>query len=149
AGAGLAWPTIITGSALGAPGVPPASERVLVGHIGVANRGMQNLPEHPKNTIAVCDVDQGHLAAAKAKAEKLTGGQVAAYSDFRKLLENKDIDAVVISVPDHWHALITIAACEAGKDVYCEKPLTLAIAEGRAMVEAARRTKRIVQTGSQ
>ena len=69
--------------------------------------------------------------------------------DFRQLLDQKDIDAVIVATPDHWHALITIAACEAGKDVYCEKPLSLAVVEGRKMVEAARKHNRVVQTGSQ
>ena len=76
-------------------------------------------------------------------------GKCEVFGDFRKLLEMPGIDAVVISTPEHWHALPTIAACEAKKDVYCEKPLTLFVAEGRKMVEAARRNKCIVQTGSQ
>ena len=76
-------------------------------------------------------------------------GKCAVFGDFRKLLEMPGIDAVVVSTPEHWHALPTIAACEAKKDVYCEKPLTLFVAEGRKMVEAARRNSCIVQTGSQ
>jgi predicted dehydrogenase len=79
----------------------------------------------------------------------LTEGRAKGFKDFRQLLEEKDIDAVIVATPDHWHALITIAACDAGKDVYCEKPLSLAVVEGRKMVEAARKYGRIVQTGSQ
>lgn len=149
AGLSFALPTIITSQALGSQNVLPASERIGIGHIGVGGQGSSNLYSHAQNTVAVCDVDRKKLAAAKEQAEKLTGRPCAAYSDYRKLLEDKNVDAVVISTPDHWHALITIHACEAGKDVYCEKPLTLTIAEGRAMVNVARRTKRIVQTGSQ
>jgi myo-inositol 2-dehydrogenase / D-chiro-inositol 1-dehydrogenase len=148
AACGIALPTILTSKALGAPGVPAASERILVGVIGIGGQGNGLLSAHLKNTVAVCDVDQTRLAAAKDRVEK-AGGRCEAYTDYRKLLENKDIDAVVISTPDHWHALPTIDACEAGKDVYCEKPLTLTIAEGQAMVKAARRYNRIVQTGSQ
>jgi predicted dehydrogenase len=99
--------------------------------------------------VAVCEVDQTRLAEAKAAAEKDTGKPCAAYRDYRKLLDDKNVDAVVITTPDHWHALMTIDACAAGKDVYCEKPLTLAVSEGRAMVQAARKYGRIVQTGSQ
>jgi len=148
AGAGLAFPTIITGPALGAADVPAASERVRLGFIGVKNRGMQNLRPLMKHAVAVCDVDKVVLAAAKEAVEK-ANGSCAAYTDYRKLLESKDIDAVVISTPDHWHALQTIHACQAGKDVFCEKPLSLTIHEGQAMVKAARRYNRIVQTGSQ
>lgn len=144
----LAVPTILTGNALGAPGVEPASERLRLGFIGVKNRGMQNLAPLMKHAVAVCDVDRSVLAAARARVEKANGA-CEAFTDYRKLLERKDIDAVVISTPDHWHALQTIHACEAGKDVFCEKPLTLVVAEGQAMVKTARRTGRIVQTGSQ
>jgi len=151
AGVGLSFalPTIITSQALGNQNVPPASERIRLGFIGVGNQGNNNLKPHLMNTVAVCDVDKKRLADAQARVEKATGKPCAAYGDYRKLLENKDVDAVVVTVPDHWHALITIHACEAGKDVYIEKPLTLTIREGRAMVNAARRTQRIVQTGSQ
>ncbi len=100
------------------------------------------------HAIAVCDVDKEVLAKA-VKAVEQTGRKCDAYSDYRQVLERKDVDAVVISTPDHWHALMTIHACEAGKDVYCEKPLSLTISEGRKMVQAARKHERIVQTGSQ
>jgi predicted dehydrogenase len=94
-------------------------------------------------------VDKNVLAAAKALVEKQNGGSCLADGDYRRLLDRKDIDAVVVTTPDHWHALPTIHACMAGKDVYCEKPLSLTVAEGRAMVKAARKYNRIVQTGSQ
>ena len=124
-------------------------EQIRIGHIGVGNQGRANLKHHIKNTVAVCEVDSKRLAEAKAQVEKATGKKCAAYSDYRKLLADKNVDAVVVTTPDHWHALITIDACAAGKDVYCEKPLSLTVSEGRAMVNAARRYKRIVQTGSQ
>jgi len=151
AGVALSLPTIIASCARGvrAKGIPPASERILIGCIGVGNQGSGNLKAFLKDVIAVCEVDKDRLAAAKDRVEKNNGNSCAAYGDYRRLLENKDVDAVVVTVPDHWHALITIHACAAGKDVYCEKPLTLTIAEGRAMVKAARRYKRIVQSGSQ
>src|SRR5678815_2644035 len=125
-----------------------ANERIITGHIGVGGRGNENLKEFLKNAAAVCDVDKAR-AAATAKKVEAAGNSCEVFSDYRKLLDRKDIDAVVISTPDHWHALTTIHACQAGKDVYCEKPLSLTIAEGRKMVEAARANKRVVQTGSQ
>src|SRR5690606_10211110 len=96
----------------------------------------------------VCDVDKKHLAKA-AKTAGEGGRKIATFGDYRQLLDDKNVDAVVVSTPDHWHALATIDACRAGKDVYCEKPLTLTVAEGQTMVDVARQTKRIVQTGSQ
>jgi predicted dehydrogenase len=141
-GAAAAWPALVPASVL------DANERPRIGHIGLRNRGEQNLNALLKRSVAACDVDKEVLAktleAAEKKGQKLDGS-----GDYRRLLERKDVDAVVISTPDHWHALMTIHACEAGKDVYCEKPLTLTIAEGRAMVAAARKHGRIVQTGSQ
>ena len=98
--------------------------------------------------MAICDVDS-KVAAAAVDIVSEKGPTPKVYGDYRQLLEDKGIDAVVITTPDHWHALMTIDACKAGKDVYCEKPLSLAIAEGRRMVNAAREHKRIVQTGSQ
>jgi predicted dehydrogenase len=125
-----------------------ANERIVTGHIGVGGQGRGNLKGFLSYAGAVCDVDQKHLAQA-AKMVEGTGRSCATFTDYRKLLDRKDIDAVVISTPDHWHALPTIHACEAGKDVYVEKPLTLTIGEGRKMVEAARQHGRVVQTGSQ
>jgi predicted dehydrogenase len=124
-----------------------ANERIVFGFIGVGGMGTGNLKKHLTDTAAVCDVDQKHMARA-VKLVEGKGGKCDAYGDYRKLLERRDIDAVVISTPDHWHARTTVDACEAGKDVYCEKPLSLTVVEGRKMVEAARRNKRVVQTGS-
>lgn len=120
-----------------------ANEKIVTGHIGVGGQGTSNLGGFGSQIAAVCDVDKDRAAAAGKK----TGGEV--YSDYRQLLERDDIDAVVISTPDHWHAITTIHACQAGKHVYVEKPLALTIPEGRAMVKAARKHERIVQTGSQ
>ena len=148
----FAAPYFVPGRAFG------ANERVNLGFIGCKNRGMQNAEgfqivgkdagKMPVNCAAVCDVDTSVIAAAVKAVEK-TGHKPSTFGDYRKMLERKDIDAVVASVPDHWHAVITIDACGAGKDVYCEKPLSLFVSEGRRMVDVARQTGRIVQTGSQ
>src|SRR3954465_15776309 len=152
--AALALPTIVSPRGFGSPKSAAPSDRVRLGFIGVGNRGGQNLGTFLKmldrvDIVALCDVDSSHLADASAKVEGVTKNKFAKYGDYRKLLEKKDVDAGVVSTPDHWHALTTIDACLAGKDVYCEKPLTLTIAEGQAMVAAARAHKRIVQTGRQ
>jgi predicted dehydrogenase len=136
------FPTIIPSSAFG------ANEAIRVGHVGVKNRGMQNLKPLLGETVALCDVDRNVLGSAHEFVKK-ADRSCKTFSDYRKLLDDKDIDAVVVSTPDHWHALITTDACAAGKDVYCEKPLSLTIEEGKAMVAAARKYNRIVQTGSQ
>jgi predicted dehydrogenase len=124
-----------------------ANDRITTGHIGVGGMGTGNLRAFMKNAVAVCDVDSKRLGKAAELVEK-ANGKCEAFDDYRKMLDRKDIDAVVISTPDHWHAIPTIQACQAGKDVYCEKPLSLTISEGRKMVEAARTNNRIVQTGS-
>lgn len=124
------------------------SEAVRVACVGLGGQGRGNMKAVRKNVVALCDVDTDHLATAAKEFDKSDAKPVT-QSDYRKLLERKDIDAVLCSTPDHWHALVTVDACKAGKDVYCEKPLTLVVAEGRAMVKAARDNKRIVQTGSQ
>src|SRR2546426_9062460 len=95
--------------------------------------------------VAVCDLYPPHLARAKEWA----GPSAKEYKDFRRLLEQENIDAVLIATPDHWHAIPTVLACQAGKDVYVEKPLAYSIREGRAIVDAARRYNRVVQTGTQ
>jgi len=146
--AGLALPNIFLNRTKAATGQNP-SELIRVGFIGTGGQGMSNLRALMKNAVAVCDVDKNHLENARRAVEKATGRNPAVYSDYRRLLEDKSIDAVCISTPDHWHALPAIHACEAGKDVYVEKPLTLTIHEGRVMRAIARRTGRVLQTGSQ
>ena len=149
-----------------APGrVLGANERVRLGFIGVGNRGCQLLKgflAHPDaQVVALCDVYEPYLygalstgsipaspawASASPRCRKIEG-DVGRVKDFRTVLDRKDIDAVVIATPDHWHAIQMIAACRAGKDVYVEKPLSMTIVEGRAMVDAARKYDRIVQVG--
>lgn len=143
-------------SALAAPLILPrrvfgANERITVGAIGVRNQGAGNLKRFlaaGADVAAICDVDS-QVAASAAGIVAGQGPECRIYGDYRELLDQPGIDAVVITTPDHWHALMTIDACAAGKDVYCEKPLSLTIAEGRRMVNAARQHQRIVQTGSQ
>jgi predicted dehydrogenase len=126
-----------------------ANDRVQVGFIGYGLIGSEHVRDFKKQSdadlAALSDVYQPRLEQGVAAC----GGQAKSYSDFRKLLDDKDIQAVVISTPDHWHALMTIMACAAGKDVYVEKPLTLFVREGKWMIEAARRYKRVVQVGTQ
>lgn len=147
-GAGLALPNLFLNRTRAQTGANP-SEFIRVGFIGVGGQGNSNLSALIKNAVAVCDVDSDRLAKVKKKVEDANKRPCAAFKDYRQMLESKEIDAVAVSTPDHWHTLPAIHACEAGKDVYCEKPLTLTIAEGQALVKVARRTKRIVQTGSQ
>lgn len=147
-------PTIVSPRVFGGHKSAAPSDRVRLGFIGVGNRGGQNVDTflkmlHRTDIVALCDVDSSHLDKIRRRVESKTARPCATFGDYRKLLDNKDVDAVVISTPDHWHALATIDACQAGKDVYCEKPLTLTIAEGHAMISAARTNRRIVQTGSQ
>ena len=128
----------------------PPSERVRVGMIGVGNQGgpKNNLKYFVKNVVALCDLDKTYLGEASDFLQKEAGITATMTDDYRRLLDAKDIDAVVVTVPDQWHATMTIEACKAGKDVYCEKPLTLMIGEGRPMINATRQFERVVQTGS-
>ena len=147
-------PTIISPRAFGSPSAAAPSDRIRLGFVGLGNRGSDNLNQLLKKSdrvdiVALCEVDAQRLKDAQQLVAEASGRKCPGYVDYRQLLENKDVDAVVITTPDHWHALPTIDACVAGKDVYCEKPLTLTIAEGQAMVAAARSHNRIVQTGSQ
>jgi len=126
-----------------------ANDRVRIGFIGVGNRGDQVLDaflaQKDADVVAVCDLKQSY----RDFAAKKIGTSPTQYQDYRKLLEHRDLDAVAVCTPDHWHALQTIQACQAGKDVYCEKPLSLCVSEGRKMVDAARRHNRVVQVGLQ
>ncbi|HXK06557.1 MAG TPA: Gfo/Idh/MocA family oxidoreductase [Verrucomicrobiae bacterium] len=135
------------GLAMAAP-----SDRIRVGFIGLGGQGTSRLNEflrHPDvDAAAVCDVDAAHVDRAAEIVTRARGQAPAKFHDFRKLLELKDLDAVMIATPDHWHALPTILACQAGKDVFVEKPLCYSIGEGRAMVAAARRHDRITQMGN-
>ncbi len=145
-GAFLGLPASVYHAALLAQDKPSNTPRIA--SIGVGGQGTGNMKAILKYVVAVCDVDKDHLAKAAAIVEK-AGTKPVTTGDYRQVLDSKDIDAVLVSTPDHWHALPTVHACQAGKDVYCEKPLTLFITEGRAMVNAARANKRVVQTGSQ
>jgi len=140
---------LVSAAAFSTGKVTGANDRVNVALIGCGGRGRADadlLRQIPGvSVVAVCDVFEPHAAAAKAWA----GGGCQTYSDFRNLLEQRDIDAVLVATPDHWHAAVTVLACQSGKDVYVEKPLAHDIREGRKMVEAARRYNRVVQTGTQ
>jgi len=128
-------------------------ETVNVAIIGIRNRGKdhyRNLAKIPNVRIAtLCDIDQRLLPEAVADVEKLTGYKPSTETEYRKVLDDKNIDAVTIATPNHWHALQTIWACQAGKDVYVEKPVSHTLLEGRMMVDAARKYNRMVQTGTQ
>ena len=147
AGAALAWPAIVPSSVFGANA---PSNRITMGSIGVGGQGSGNMRgfngQPGCQVIAVCDVDTEH----RQKAAKRIGLDAkACYNDFRDLIARDDIDAVSIATPDHWHVPTSIAAVRAGKDVYCEKPLTLTIAEGRTLADEVKRYGRVFQTGSQ
>ena len=151
AAAGVCAFDIIPGSVFAQPA---PSDRINFGHIGIGGRGSGFLRAEsggptkpganlggtgdrtlrPARSVALCDVDTARLD----KAATRVGGHPKLYKDFRRLLDDKDVDAVFIATPDHWHALMAIMACEAGKDVYVEKPACLTIEEGRAMVQANR-----------
>lgn len=123
-----------------------------MGFIGVGGMGTNRLNgflKHPDvNVTALCDLDTSHVERAAAIVEKSRGVKPPTFKDFRQVLERKDVDAVCIATPDHWHALPTVQACRAGKDVFVEKPLSFSIGEGRAMVKAAREHKRVTQMGN-
>ncbi len=134
--------------------VAGANDRIRVALIGCGGQGRGDLRQmlRLKNIecVALCDVDDAQSAEAKKQITEPVGQKPQLVTkDFRKVLEQKDIDAVIIGTPDHWHALPTIMACQAGKDVYVEKPLSISVAEGRAMVNAARKYNRVVQMGTQ
>lgn len=149
-----AAPYFVPGSVFGAEGRPAPSNRIVMGCIGLGGQGKGDmggfLGFNQVQVVAVCDVIQSHREAAKAQVDGHYKDQgCAAYNDFREIVTRPDIDAVLIATPDHWHALIAIEAMRHGKDVYCEKPESLTVQQGRAMVECARRYGRVFSGGSQ
>jgi predicted dehydrogenase len=151
AGAGLGLPQILPSGVLAAAGRPGANEKLALGHIGVGGMGGGHLNytlgrqrRGDLNVVAVCDVDENRLAGAAKEAVGATP-----YRDYRYLIERKDIDAVIIATPDHWHAVQMVHSADCGKHVYVEKPACCTIEEGKAMVAAGNRNKVAVQVGSQ
>jgi len=141
-GASLSMAGLSSGNVLG------ANEKVIIGVIGTGKQGINNMEafaKHPGVEVAaVADVYEPNLQ----KGLKVAGEKAQAYKDFRQILDRKDIDAVIIATPDHWHPLQTVLACQAGKDIYVEKPISHVVEEGKRMVEAARKYKRVVQVNT-
>ncbi len=176
AAAAAVAPTFIPGSALGKNGAIAPSERIVMGCIGLGGQGTHNMRafinQPDTQLVALCDVDTGvgdydmlyqepgknraglqpavqkAIAAYKAQGVEKQQSDFSTYTDFRELLARKDIDAVTVCTPDHWHGLVTIAAAQAGKDIYCEKPLVNSVAEGRVVCDTVQQNSRILQTGS-
>jgi len=154
AGAALAAPWVITSTALGGEGKPPASERITMGAIGLGGRGTHDLQAFIANddvqVVALCDVKQARREAVKKLVDQKYGNSdCATYRDLRELLARDDIDAVLVATGDNWHSMAAILAGRAGKDMYCEKPMSVTVAEGRALVETMRRYGIIFQCGTQ
>jgi len=147
------FPTIVKASALGKNGAVAASDRIVMAGIGFGMQGpwnMANFLEKPEvQWVAVCDLDTEPLAMAKGMVDNKYGNKACAtYHDFRELYLRQDLDAVSLAVPDHWHAILSVAALRAGLDVWGEKPLTHNLREGRALCDAVKRYGRVWQTGS-
>ncbi|HOE95528.1 MAG TPA: Gfo/Idh/MocA family oxidoreductase [Candidatus Sumerlaeota bacterium] len=146
--------TIVPRHVLGGPGYTPPSEQLTKGVIGVGSMGRTHLSYGPSRLLAICDVDEQHLEGAALHLRENLGlaerqvREIRRYRDFRELLAQPDIDIVHIATPPHWHALIAIAAARAGKDIWCEKPMTRTIGEGRAVVEAVRRHGRVFRVNT-
>jgi predicted dehydrogenase len=160
--AAIAAPYIIPASALGRDGAVAPSGRVTIGMIGTGDHGTNwNLKRFQKEPdaqiVAVCDVDREHRLEAKRRVEehyatlqdKGSWKGCTDHNDFREIIDRNDIDAVMVSTPDHWHVLAAIAAIRAGKDVECEKPLSLTLVEGRVLADAVKKHNRIFQTSSE
>jgi hypothetical protein len=140
-------PHVIPSGVLAADGTPGANERIAIGAIGVGNRASLLLDQLPEGAriVALCDCNLPRAEAYKAKKQ----GDWPVYQDYRKILERKDIDAVIVGTGEFQRVLPCIHACQAGKDIYAEKPLTLYIQEGRVLVNAVRKHKRVFQVGTQ
>jgi len=152
--AAFAAPYVITSTALGGEGRPPASERVVTGYVGVGPRGFLNVREQlscpEAQVVAVCDVWKNRREQVKAHVDAhYKNNDCRAYNDFRELLDRDDIDAVGVGTTDHWHVPVTIAAARKGKDVSCEKPLGVSVAEDLACREAIKRYDRVFQYGTE
>lgn len=147
-------PYFVPGAVLGMQGATAANERIAVALIGCGGRGRDDM-RHFMNfsqvrVPAVCDPVRDHRDAAKGEVDRKYGNSdCKTYVDFREVLAREDVDAVLIGTPDHWHSIITIEACKAGKDVFCEKPETLTVKEGREMAEVIKQHNRIFSGGSQ
>ena len=158
AGAGAAAFSVIPSSVLGKNGTVPANDRIGLGYIGTGKQNRYLVKQLSKCpgviAVAACDVDSKKLewfrqiATDANKTNNQGIAEVTTCKDYRELLGNNKIDAVVIATPDHWHAQVAVDAAKAGKDIYCEKPMALTVAEGRAMVNATRKFKRVFQTGN-
>src|SRR5919106_2365749 len=153
-GAAVMAPTIIPSSALGLDGSVAPSERIVVGGIGIGNRGTYDLgcflQQKDVQFVAVCDVKKSRRDAVKKIADKHHGNSdCAQYRDFRELLDRDDIDAVLIATGPNWHATAAMYAARAGKDMYCEKPVTRNIAQSLELADTMRRTGRVFQAGTQ
>lgn len=150
--AGLVMPSLLNENNVFARTVG-ANDKINVALIGCKNMGWADLSDfllHPEvDCVALCDIDRNILGEKASELEKLRDKKASLYSDYRKLLDRKDIDAVIIGTPDHWHCLQMVDACTAGKDVYVEKPIANSIAECDAMVVAAKKYNRVVQVGQQ
>jgi predicted dehydrogenase len=154
--AGATMPYWVTSAQNRALGHTLVADRHVLGCIGTGDRWHQVVPGalNHSDCVAVCDVDRKHVERGKEKVTDIQGKKgkdipVETYEDYRKLLDRKDIDVVTIVTPDHWHSKIAIDAMRAGKDVYCEKPLTLTIHEGKQIRKVLQETKRVFQVGTQ
>ena len=147
-GAGLAAASAQSGAAQAAP-----SDTINIGVVGIRGRGRSHYREFAAmpgvRVTHLCDIDERLFADAVAEVEELAGYRPQTETDIRRLLERDDLDAISVATPDHWHALMTVWGCQAGKDVYCEKPCSYTLWEGRKMVEATRKYGRMVQIGLQ
>src|SRR5512139_3575363 len=140
----------IPASALGLGGLPAPSNRVVVAAVGLGFAWDMFLRRKDVQFVAVCDVQKARRDAGKERVNGYNQNKdCRAYNDFREVLARPDVDAVYIATPDHWHALVTIAAAKAGKHIYCQKPLTRTVAEGQAVVEAVQRSGVVFQHGTQ
>ena len=153
AGAASMGPYIIPASVWGSEEKAAPSKRYTVGLVGCGGQGnglLENAIRHKNvQVVALCDVDQKRMDETKLKVDQFNGDTAcAAYRDYRELIAHAGLDIVICATPDHWHALVCVEAAKAGKDIYCEKPLTWSLGEGKAVVKAVQENQRVFQTGS-